>query len=323
MAESNLGSSCKACAGRHRPHTCSKARWAAEPATQLNSPPANPPPRKPPEPPGWLSASKGIPISSPRAPPTDRTAAREAQLAGRAIPRPPPPESAPMPIPPPRSSESPLVALLVPPLDASPQLAARPESSDREEGSISLSDDEERHHSPATRRVQPVVEQAVARLVRKLCLACAGKHRPHTCGKARPPTMPRKKKSIGKRPPPPPPMDNAVAATGSLPSPQPSPRRPPTDRSAAREAQEANEAAERARSARRQAEQAALNVLELQGRAEQAALLNGAALLLSGLCARSHCEDHSEGPTPRRSSVGESPHHDSPPPYLWRMPEPV
>lgn len=135
--------------------------------------------------------------------------------------------------------------------------------------------------SPSTRHSLPeqsaslaqreVLSQAESPALGTLaCVACAGKHRPHTCGKALRTVGRTKPSSLTvKRS-----LSEIVAAemvaavdrssVGSSGS-----RRPPVDRTEAREAQEQEEEAKKARA--------------LQRQAEQAELLKGAAHVLQGL----------------------------------------
>ena len=199
--------------------------------------------------------------SSGRQAPTDRTAAREAQeaygvahanvrrqlmvLKDREVrPQPMLPECSAAPQQPMLPEDNAASRqLMVPAVSAAPQQLMLPED------------------NGASRQLVVPAE------VSKTCLACAGRHRPHTCGKL--------VKAM--------PAHNQVKAIEIAPPTleADSARRVPTDRTAARQAQEVQEVSQReaasVRATQRRAEQAALALTDLQSQEE---LLHGAAHLL-------------------------------------------
>lgn len=249
---------CKACAGRHRPHTCGRGRAGdskvSQPRTASATPSTTIVKKRTHVKKLWLPAvgpadgHDDAGGGEVRHAPTDRTAARLAQEALEEAKRARAPQQPPREKPPP----------------------------------------------PPPRPVPAKPERAVAATSSSACDACAGKHRAHTCGRQaldRAATAAAEAKgdplalfasvamaeatgpsSAATRPPAvkkprPPPVETLEsvfeAAPGSGGS--SSVRRAPTDRTAARTAQEAGEAAKRA------------------SQVEQAALLDGAAGVLLGL----------------------------------------
>lgn len=266
---------CKACAGRHRAHICGKVKRAAtlQESTAVRKPVKTIVKQWPPAVDSTATAG-GI---ATRAPPTDRTAAREAQEAAKRASSP---------------SNGTLQRLLTANCEAANTdrnsvmgtcddktvLAAEAQTAPppiaRDELTVAMSPP---GPSPLTRQSPPEQSAAVggAPCRGTSCLACAGKHRPHTCGKV-PRTVERTKSphpSVKRS------LSEMVAAemvaavaverSVAVESSTVASRRAPVDRTGARAAQEQEEEAKRARA--------------LQRQAEQAELLNGAAHVLQGL----------------------------------------